>query len=124
MHPKILSNRLAVTNTGPRVANQSYVSPEGTPLLVGAPGLLDASSDADGDALSVASYSQPSRGSVVVQPSGSFVYTPGPKLSGKDSFTYNATDGFGGNAQGTVAITVTRERGVACGWPFIGILPL
>lgn len=48
----------------------------------------------------------PFGGSVVMDPDGSFTYTPDPDFEGTDSFTYQIDDGNGGVVQGTVSVTV------------------
>jgi hypothetical protein len=44
---------------------------------------------------------------VVVNPDGSFVYTPNANYHGPDSFTYTITDADGDVSTATVSITVT-----------------
>ncbi|MBE7160893.1 MAG: tandem-95 repeat protein [Williamsia herbipolensis] len=50
---------------------------------------------------------QPSHGSVSLASDGSFTYTPTNDYSGKDSFTYTATDGSGQASDAKVTITIT-----------------
>ncbi|MET1080783.1 MAG: retention module-containing protein, partial [Pseudomonas sp.] len=45
-------------------------------------------------------------GTVVVNPNGTFSYTPNPNFSGSDSFTYNLTDADGDVSTATVTIVV------------------
>jgi hypothetical protein len=59
-----------------------------------------------GTGVTLTSWTQPSRGSVTVQPDGSFTYTPDPTFSGTDSFTYTVTDRYGRTATATVLLTV------------------
>src|SRR6056297_2611579 len=70
-------------------------------------GLVTAT-DVDGDDLtfSVEAGDGPSSGSVVMNPNGSFVYTPNVGFSGPDSFTYTVSDG-------TVTVTETVTVNVA-----------
>ena len=68
--------------------------------------VLGNDSDPDGDPLSVIDNTQPASGSVVMNPDGTFTYTPEPGFSGEDSFTYTISDGNGGYDQATVHITV------------------
>ncbi|MHA7599224.1 Ig-like domain-containing protein [Alicycliphilus sp. T452] len=64
-------------------------------------------SDPDGDALTYTAGSPPSHGSVVVNPDGTYTYTPNPDYHGDDSFTVIVDDGHGGTTTSTVTITVT-----------------
>ena len=47
-----------------------------------------------------------SNGNVVDNNNGTFSYTPNANFNGSDSFTYQLNDGNGGNAAGTVNITI------------------
>jgi len=61
--------------------------------------------DPDGNTLTILSVTQPIHG--VSSQDGSVVYyTPHASYTGSDSFTYNISDGHGGNARATVVITV------------------
>ena len=53
-----------------------------------------------------AKTSNPSHGTVTVNPDGTFVYVPTPGYSGTDSFTYRITDADGDTSTATVTITV------------------
>ena len=48
-----------------------------------------------------------SQGTLTLDPSGAFTYTPDPDSSGPDSFTYRATDPSGAGGTATVFIMVT-----------------
>ena len=61
--------------------------------------------DPDGDNLTITSVTQPFHG-VSSQDGSSVYYTPLASYTGSDSFTYNISDGLGGNASATVFITV------------------
>lgn len=50
-------------------------------------------SDPEGTSITVGSYTQPNTGSVVVNPDGTFRYTPAANYWGADSFTYTISDG-------------------------------
>ena len=81
-----------------------------TPLSVDASGgVLVNDVDADGDALTATSPSDPPHGTVLLSPDGSFTYTPDPGWTGTDSFTYRASGGSALSDPATVAITVTRR---------------
>ncbi len=85
---------LTVTDNAPVVVNQSYGIPQNTTENVtAAAGLLFGASDADGDALMASASTQPSSGSLQVNPDGSFTYTPNSGYVGSDSFQYTVSDG-------------------------------
>jgi autotransporter-associated beta strand protein len=69
--------------------------------------VLANDTDADGDALVVASVSAPSHGTAVLGDDDTVIYTPALGYAGADSFTYAVSDGKGGVATGTVNLTVT-----------------
>lgn len=72
--------------------------------------VLANDADPDGDALSIASVTQPASGSVVN--SGEFLtYTPADGFQGEDSFTYTVTDGTD-TATATVTVSVANDAPV------------
>ena len=77
--------------------------------------------DPDNDALSfaVAEGGAPGSGSVVLNPDGTYTYTPDPDFHGTDSFTYVVSDGRGGTTTATVTVEVTAVPDV----PFITAEP-
>ncbi len=62
--------------------------------------------DVDGDGLSFTELDGPTNGTVVINPDGSFTYTPDPNYFGDDSFTYIACDPSNACDTATVFITV------------------
>jgi len=63
--------------------------------------------DVDGDTLRISSFTQPSHGDVWANGDGTSVeYAPVEGYSGKDSFTYKATDGAADSNVATVKVTV------------------
>ena len=62
--------------------------------------------DVDGDPLTFTKGSDPANGAVVVNPDGSFAYTPNAGFAGPDSFTIVASDGNGGSDSATVSLSV------------------
>jgi len=66
-------------------------------------------SDADGDAATFQLVSAPKKGTVDMKDSA-FVYTPATGKTGKDSFTYTATDSRGNvSAVATVSLTIVKR---------------
>jgi hypothetical protein len=64
-------------------------------------------SDPDGDALTVQSVGQPANGTAAINADGTVRYTPRANFHGADSFSYTISDGRGGTASASVAVTVT-----------------
>lgn len=93
----------------PTAVNDSYSTPFDTPLNETVASLL--SNDA-GNSLTVTSNTNPSHGTVTVNPNGTFLYTPDPGFSGTDSFNYTVTDSFGRTASATATITVSKTKAV------------
>ncbi|ANC32197.1 Trehalose utilization [Isoptericola dokdonensis DS-3] len=105
-------------NAVPVALDDAYDAVGGEPLTLPAPGVLANDTDADGQVLTVVGVRQPANGEVVVGADGSFTYTPDAGFSGKDVFTYRATDGADRSSRASVTITVkspavTAVAGVA-----------
>jgi uncharacterized membrane protein len=88
----------------PVAGDDPYDATEDIPLVVTAPGVLANDDDANGETLTVSQYTQPTNGSVALDPDGSFTYTPTHNFDGIDTFTYQASDGV---LTGTATVTVT-----------------
>lgn len=101
-------------NDRPVAVDDAFTTNEDTPV---AGAVLPNDSDDDGDVLTATMVSSPSHGTVVLNPDGSFTYTPAANFSGVDSFTYKANDGQADSNVATVTITInaagaaTRTRG-------------
>ncbi|HEY9089439.1 MAG TPA: Ig-like domain-containing protein [Anaerolineaceae bacterium] len=80
-------------NDRPVANNDTYSATEDTQLTVDLPGVLANDTDVEGSALTAVQPTNPSRGTLTLQPDGSFVYTPSTNLNGADTFTYYARDG-------------------------------
>jgi hypothetical protein len=93
-------------NRAPKALNDSYTLDEDTLLSVSAPGLLANDLDADGHGLSVAEVVSPLHGVAVVQPDGSFTYTPTLNYHGSDSFSYRITDGHALSEPALVSLNI------------------
>ncbi|WP_274653896.1 S-layer homology domain-containing protein [Paenibacillus humicola] len=86
---------------GPYVTNQS------TPLTVAAAdGVLRNDTDADSDNLTAVLVTDPSHGSLVLNPDGSFTYSPDAGYYGTDQFTYKANDGQADSNPAAVSIQI------------------
>ena len=70
-----------------------------------APGVLLNATDAEGDQLTASLVSGPTGGTLVLNPDGSFSYTPNAGTTA-DSFTYQANDGQADSGIQTVDLTV------------------
>jgi len=95
-------------NNPPVAGDDDHTTDYGTDLNVPGPGVLDNDSDPDLDPLTVVGHDNPSAngGTVVVNPDGSFSYSPPSGFSGTDTFDYTIDDGNGGTATGTVTVVV------------------
>jgi gliding motility-associated-like protein len=89
------------TNVAPVVTAPAIVTNKNTPVN----GTITAS-DADGDALSFTVTTAPAHGTVVVNPDGTYTYTPANNYSGTDVFTVTVSDGKGGTTTVTINVTV------------------
>ncbi|UKA01381.1 Ig-like domain-containing protein [Photobacterium damselae] len=71
--------------------------------------------DVDGDNLTFKQGSDPTNGSVTVNPDGSWEYVPNPDFNGEDSFTVVVDDGNGGTDTITVTVNVTPTNDTPVG---------
>ena len=110
--PVVDTFALTVTqaNDNPVAVDDGFSTDEDTTYTatLGPNGLLFNDSDVDGDMLTVTTtpVDGPDYGDVIINPDGTFTYTPDEDFFGDDSFTYEITDGNGGSAEATVSITV------------------
>jgi hypothetical protein len=102
------THTVTAPNTQPVAAADGYVAPAGglVALEVPAPGVLGNDSDPDGDPLQASVVTPPAAGTLELAADGGFRYTPPVGFLGEVSFSYQATDGRGGQATATVTITV------------------
>ena len=89
-------------NQAPTANNLAIATAEDTAQT----GTITAS-DPDGDALTAAVATAPTRGDVVVTSGMSFTYTPRANQNGADQFTMRISDGRGASATATVSVTIT-----------------
>ncbi len=90
-------------NDAPVAGPASITTPEDQPIS----GSLPAATDADGDLVTYSKASNPSHGTVTVNPNGTYVYVPDRDFHGADTFTYSVTDGNGELNTYTVTVMVT-----------------
>jgi hypothetical protein len=93
-------------------ADDYYVMFEHESLTVDAPGVVGNDNNLSGNSLSVTLVSGTSSGVLVLNPDGSFSYTPNSNFSGTDSFTYRADNGNGNGNLATVTIAVTAVNDI------------
>jgi Ca2+-binding RTX toxin-like protein len=95
----------------PQPVPDSYVTQEDTLLSAlagGIPaGVLDNDADPRGDGLTARLLTAVENGTLVLDPNGSFVYTPDANFNGSDSFVYEACDPDGICSSANVDINVT-----------------
>lgn len=92
-----------IVNQPPTLTNDNYDADVNTPLTVAAPGVLGNDADPDNDTLQASLVSGPSHGTVTLDATGGFTYTPAGGFAGTDSFSYRASDG---SASATATATI------------------
>jgi hypothetical protein len=96
-------------NNTPVAVNDAY-SDFGTnhSVTIAAPGVLanDTDSDVPPNVLTAVLVSGPTNGTLILNSTGGFTYTPDYGFSGVDAFTYRASDGLTNSEAATVALTV------------------
>ncbi|MCA9188091.1 MAG: tandem-95 repeat protein, partial [Planctomycetales bacterium] len=99
-------------NQAPVANADAYSTSTGTVLTVNqTDGVLRNDTDADGDTLTAQLATAPNSGSLVLNPNGSFTYTPASGFTGTVTFTYTANDATRTSAAATVTITVSAATG-------------
>ena len=104
------SLRIISSNSGPQTQPESFTVKAGQPLTVPAEGVLANDTDPDDDPLTARLAGQAKKGSVTVNPDGSFSYQSSKKAKGTDSFTYLATDSSGLSAIEKVTVQITKGK--------------
>ena len=103
----ITINALAAANTAPTAIDDTFETDEGVVLeILAEGGVLANDTDAEFDILEAQIVSLPSNGQLVLNPDGSFTYTPLTGFSGVDSFRYTASDGTENSATATAVVLV------------------
>ncbi len=110
-------------NTVPVFAGYTVSTPYQTAVTISLGKLLTGASDADGDAVSVASVGASAHSGTVVLQSTSILYTPPSGYSGTDTFPVNVIDARGASASGTVTVTVQPLTDVNLNPPALTPLP-
>jgi VCBS repeat-containing protein len=84
-----------------------------TPLIMGLSELTANDTDADGDILTLTSFSQPTQGSLVNNGDGTLVYVPNASFTGVDTFTYTLTDPSGRQSTALVVVNVSPNGSIS-----------
>ncbi|HEX7651198.1 MAG TPA: cadherin-like domain-containing protein, partial [Candidatus Paceibacterota bacterium] len=101
-------------NTAPVANDDSYsVDQDATLTVNAADGVLANDTDADSDAMTAATSTDVSNGTLTLNSDGSFTYVPDAGFTGTDSFTYMANDGTDNSNAATATITVNATGGGA-----------
>ena len=94
------------SNDAPVAMNDTKTVPEDAGATT--VGVLGNDSDVDGDTLTITAKTNGTKGVVAITAGGSgLTYDPNQNAFGADSFTYTVSDGHGGTATATVAVTIT-----------------
>ncbi len=109
-NPATVNITVNPVNDPPEAVDDNANTEEGSAVTID---VLDNDSDPDGDPIEINSFTQPSNGTVVLNPDGSFTYTPSGEFVGEDSFTYTIRDSSGAISNtATVTITVSEDNPV------------
>jgi hypothetical protein len=98
----VVSNPATPSNRAPLAVNDSVQLASKTAVTIA---VLANDSDPDGDALSLVSFSQGSKGSVSLGSNGTLRYTPAKSFKSSDQFSYTISDGKL-SASATVSISL------------------
>lgn len=96
-------------DNAPAATDDAYATDEDAPLTVAGPGVLGNDTDADaalGEVLSALLVDGPAHGTLALDASGRFVYTPDANYNGADRFTYRVRDKAGFDSA-VAAVTLT-----------------
>ncbi len=102
-----ISNAVISYLIPPSVQNDVFTVPQGSSLVVPAPGVLtNDTAGSGGGSLTASLVSGPANGPLTLNPDGSFTYTPTNNFTGSDGFTYVGVDGSLTSSVATVTIMV------------------
>jgi hypothetical protein len=82
---------LNITNTLPKLSNDTVITIKNNP--VSGINVLANDKDFDGDTLLLTSFTYSGGGTLILNPNGTFTYTPPADFIGTESFSYEVTDG-------------------------------
>lgn len=91
-------------NTPPKALDRSSTTEVNLPMRT--PSVLLDVYDVENDPLAVSSFTQPRHGAAVLNPDGTFTYTPQPNFLGEDEFRFTLTDGRGGSSTARMRVRV------------------
>ncbi|TFG97128.1 tandem-95 repeat protein, partial [Candidatus Thorarchaeota archaeon] len=94
------------TNLPPVAVQDEYSMSQETTLTIEAPGVLANDNDPNGDSLETELVTDCAYGDLLLNPDGSFVYTPMDRWAGIDTFEYRAFDGMEYSNPRLVVITI------------------
>jgi VCBS repeat-containing protein len=94
-------------NSPPVAVDDAYVVSEDGILTVPGAGVIANDTDPDDNGLTAVLLQASTQGTLVLNPNGTFTYTPAANFHGVDSFSYLVSDGAVLSAPATVTITIT-----------------
>ncbi len=101
-------------NDAPVAAADTYgTNPNTTLSVAAAQGVLVNDTDVEGTALTASLVTPPASGTLTLNPSGAFTYTPPAGFSGVRTFSYRASDGLA--FSNTVTVTISINGAPAAG---------
>lgn len=92
--PAVVTLTVTASNRPPLGNVDNYFPLEDQVFSLPLPGILSNDIDVDGDPILAVLDSPPSHGTLILDPAGSFRYTPHPHYAGPDPFTYRVSDGL------------------------------
>lgn len=98
----VLTVEVTAVNDTPVAQGDTATTDEDTPVTIS---VLDNDTDADGDPLSVVEVTSPD-GAVTINPDGTITFVPDENFNGSTTITYTISDGQGGFATTSVAVSV------------------
>ena len=101
--PATVNITVTPVNDAPVANDDTATTVEDTPVTIN---VLANDNDAENSPLTTVLASQPTNGTVILNPNKTYTYTPNGGFSGTDSFTYKANDGTLDSTAATVTITV------------------
>ncbi|WP_400080000.1 Ig-like domain-containing protein [Winogradskyella sp. R77965] len=93
-------------NEAPIANADTAATPEGTPIDIV---VLANDFDPDGDPITITATTDPTNGTVTLNPDGTITYTPNPGFTGEDTFTYTICDDGTPQLCDTATVTVTVQ---------------